>query len=556
MKTSKSILVILIAILITSTSFALIIHPGEEYAAFEGLTYRIDTLIISGTFVFANQPGVPPTHAPHTLIITNGDFFLAPGGLITQEFDYVASPETSYSSNGVNGADGDDTWYDGWTGGAGAGWGAGGNGGNGYSPMAPPDSQPNGGNGGFGGAGGDIGGKGGMGGSGGMGSSGDSSMGGMVGFGGNGGWGGWGGYGAGDYTIFIINESCGGKIDLSQGSVRLGGPRGGNGGSGANAGDGGDEHGTMGPGMDGGAGGNGGPAGPGGNGSALTLFSSNGFIYLSNFYDWQKGGAGGAGGPGGNGGNGGMGMGGMPGGDGGNGGNGGAGGDGGAGGYLNVTAAKIFTNGIQVGSAFFSLNSGGTPGTNDPGGAAGGSGGSPNGSPGSAGAASSVVPAAGFSGNAAFTTDFTPPNPAVIEPVVYPTNNTEAIGGDPFLLTFMTTPFLDNMTKQSCLRHTIQVVPTNNPAGPALVTIGTNIYNIAENTNQAFWTEESWAEKGGLYFRFLTYDKADNLRSNLYPLEGSIVFYVVPEPAFIFIFLLIPPFLLKIRRGGKRIRGI
>jgi len=539
-KTNHIVLTVVTIILITSNSFAQIIGPGYEGAAYEGNIYIIDSLLISGTLVFANQPGDPPTHAPHTIIITNGDFILAAGGLITQQFDYAFSPGP-YSTNGVNGADGmPPPPYNGQPGAPGLGNGSGGWGGNGYSPTFPADSQPIGGQGGAGGPGGDISGLGGFGGWGGNGSSGNTSINpGSVDDGGVGGFGGWGGYGAGDYTIFIINETCGGKIDVSQGSVSLGGTHGGYGRKGASGGNGGSETGPSGPGANGAAGGNGGYGGAGGNGSSLTLISSNGFVYISNFKKWLPGNKGGDGGMGGAGGNGGNGTGGMLGGNGGNGGNGGSGGDGGQGGFLNILSSKIFTNSIQVGSTVGSLDNAGQPGVNDPGGASGGLGGFTNGTPGSAGSAGSGTPMPGFPGDFAFTADIIPPNFPVMDPVLAPPDESILIAGTNYNLVFFTLTFSDNMTKQSCLRHTIQIVPTDNVFGPALETIGTDIYNIPENTNLSFTAQASWVTNDYLYFRFLTYDKADNVASNVYPTETIHDFKVIPEPGIIMMMSLV-----------------
>ncbi len=527
---------IIILFYVSSVS-ALVIPPNTNYYVFPPFPLITDSLTISGTLCFANLPGHPPDYNFFCfIVITNGNFILADGGVITQIYDYA----DSLSKNGTNGVDGTADSFNGTGGGLGDGFGFGGRGGNGYSPIisevSPSDST--GGDGGTGGNGGCLGGNGGNGGRGGDGMSLDSgSTGGTVGNGGAGGAGGNGGSDTNHYFRYIVihNTTPGGIIDISKGTICLSGPGGGNGGKGGDGGNGGDELSMSGglPG-DGATGANGGNGGNGYNGPNFFVYCSNGFIFTSLTNFDLSGGNGGDGGNGGNGGDGGIGGTGEMG-NGGDGGNGGNAGNGGRGGSFYFNAAKIYTNNFRNFSNFtIGLDNGGLPGTN-------GFGGNPGtgGNPGMPGMPGNIVPNKNETGEFYSHPDLFPPAYAVKDPVISPENQAELMPGIAFLI-FDYSVFSDNMTSSNYLRHTIQIVPTNDPAGTALATIATNIYNNPQNTNIVFAADSSWIDfYDTLFFRFITKDMADFETTNLYPAQTSHIFTVVPEPILFFIIPLI-----------------
>jgi len=516
----KQLIIIAVTItFIATTSFAYIIEPGlVEYVA---ETKTFDSLVISGTLFCANfDPAVPGSQLDITIIITNGDFILCQGGSITQTFDF-----NDASTKGADGNDGFQPDTEPTDGEQGFGLGEGGKGGNGYdSATYPATNQAS--IGAIGGNGGGVGGNGGFGGYGGDGAGGvdigDPAY--LNGRPGNkGGTGGEGGNGVAGYRVTIINTTCGGKIDLTAGSLNLTGQKGGSGGEGGLGGDGGEGYNDVNWGGNGGQGGTGSNGGNGGNGRWLYLYASNGYIYVNNFETWVSGGVGGNGGDGGDGGTGGDGAVGQTGEDGplGYAGNGGNGGDGGS--MTINAAAKIYTNGVRISGQIFA------PLYNEGKGGNGGDGLFGGGTKGDDGMEH---------GNYLFKPDVQKPDTTIADPVILPETNAVFYFNVETNIIFNTLQFTDNISAQHCLRHTIQIVPTNNVYGPALTNIAREIYNIQLNRNQSFITEESWIDYGGLYFRFLTFDKADNVKTNFYPAGTQHVFSVIPEPGLYLLFII------------------
>ena len=291
------------------------------------------------------------------------------------------------------------------------------------------------------------------------------------------------------------------------------------GGEGGEGGDGGEGYNDVNWGGNGGQGGTGSKGGKGGNGRWLFLYASNGFIYVNNFDSWVSGGTGGVGGDGAGGGTGGDGAIGQMGEDGpiGYAGNGGNGGDGGS--ISIYAAAKIYTNGVRITGQIFA------PLYNEGKGGNGGDGIFGGGAKGDNGMEY---------GTYLFKPDVQCPYTTIADPIILPETNAVFYINIETNMIFNTLQFTDNISAQHCLRHTIQIVPTNDVYGPALTNIAREITNIQLNRNQSFITEESWIDYGGLYFRFLTSDKADNVKTNFYPSGTQHVFSVVPEP-FLFI---------------------
>jgi len=329
------------------------------------------------------------------------------------------------------------------------------------------------------------------------------------------------------------------------------GNQGGVGGNGHTPPDPNDDH-LVGHGGDGGYGGHGGQGGNGGVGGSLSLTASNGFVYVDSFFDvWVNGGDGGQGGDGGvsgNGGDGGTCNDPNPtisyGGDGGQGGDGGVGGIAGDGGTITILAAKVYTNFGRVNQAMgggLQVAFGGAGGQGGMGGY-GGTGSIPefnDGTPGNQGSpGTDNSSTSGNPGNYTFDPDVIPPVLASSDPA------TEPAAGSGINFTYSTnliwnlSVFTDVFTEQKCLRHTIQIVNTNAPSGAATSTITNDLYNIAANTNILFTVLDGWQNQG-YYFRFLTFDKADNVTTNLYPGQTDNYFEVVPEPVTFLIFNLL-----------------
>lgn len=534
----------LLATFVSTIAFATIIPAGTSMPVMDGDIFS--ELIVSGTLVFANSdPMNPGGGTPLLITITNGDFILCNGGSISQSFDIGTS-----SSDGADGTAGTAGGPPPTDGDPGVGFGNGGNGGAGdQGSRQPPVPSQQGANGGIGG---DCGGNGGAGGIGGTGEDGVKFIKGKQGA--SGGNGGNGGDGADGFLVTILNTTCDGKIVLTNLNVNLRGFDGGDGGTGGIGGTGGaGADGTNGgDGGDGGTGGRGGNGGAGGNGGSLSLIASNGYVYVpDSFFDvWFEGGTGGDGGPGGlggNGGDGGIGV--MQGGDGGDNGDGGDGGDGGTpgdAGNFSVLAAKVYTNStrlaVALGGPIGNAAVGGAGGTGgDPGIYAGMGGNFPGGDPGQM----TGIPGnpgnpnlnPGNPGAFSFTGDFIPPVLASSDPVIKPAANSGLHFTYQTNLMWNLSVFTDIFTEQKWLRHTIQIVNTNDPTGAAVSTIATDYYNIPANTNFLFSVQNGWQNEG-YYFRFLTFDKADNVTTNLYPAQTDNYFEVIPEPGTILVIAL------------------
>ena len=321
---------------------ALVIPPGSVHTNFGDETF--DSLVISGTLALASTMSSGGGD-DRTIRVTNGDFILAPDGVVAQ-FLYASVS----SSNGEDGMMGTPGFPNGTDGRPGAGAGAGGSGGDGFSPgtTSPAQNNGNGGMGGSGGGGGSAAGMGGIGGDGGRGADGDTNDGfsSYGGFGGDSGSGGMAGDGPRAFNLSIVNSSSDGNI-LLEGHIFLCGEMGGFGGNGGFGGFGGNgANDSDGNGSNGGISGSGGNGGHGGSGGNLSVSAANGNVHIATtelLLTGGQGGWGGQGGFGGNGGNGGNGSNGSFGGFGGNGGsagNGGNGGNGGSGGNLSVAAAN------------------------------------------------------------------------------------------------------------------------------------------------------------------------------------------------------------------------
>jgi hypothetical protein len=486
---------------------AYVVPPGaEEVLMAPGAVY--DSLIISGTLIFARYPADPGTR---TIIITNGDFVLASGGSISQVFDYAGS-----STDGSDGDDGTESSPAGGNGGAGTGYGTGGAGGLGATSGNP--ANPYGGNGGAGGKGGMLGGAGGVGGSGG---DGDTTVAGNGANAGSGGAGGMGGNGANAFTVTICNTACDGNILVHSTAIGLQGGDAGDGGDGGDGGAGGDsDFDAAHLGGVGGAAGAGGAGGAGGVGGTLTLTASNGIVRIPAFAAWLRGGAGGAGGAGGTGGDGGL-HATPPGGSAsaGAGGNGGNAGNGGNGGTLNVTAGAIYTSDVRVTSmTLTTVANGGASGAP---GVPGFSGGIPP-VPGTPGAPGSV----GASGSLSLLPDLLAPTAPAGSPFAQPAPGAVLLFSVRTNLQFVTAGFGDNLTRSNCLRQTLEVVPTNAANGVALGAPLVRMRNTPANALTNFVPQQAWTNRV-LCFRFLTYDAGDNVRTSVYP---NHVFSVIPEP--------------------------
>jgi len=489
--------IFLIFLVTAFSASAYVIEPNEVFTdTFESITFN--SLIISGTLMFANN-GIPNSGELRQIIITNGDFILASGGLVTQSFDIL-----NLSSNGIDGANGEggENPTAGENGGDGFGFGAGGNGGNGGTRA------------GRGGIGGKLGGNGGDGGIGyngyiGFGDNGPGSE------GGNGGDGGIGNGGANGFTVMVVNTTIAGKIKID-GNISLSGIKGGGGGNGRAGGQGGGWGGHGGAsGYAGGQGGEGQKGGDGGLGADILFISTNGTVFLNNYYNFVTGGYGGNGGNGGDGGDGGFCEDGVcfeESGSGNDGGNGGDSGDGGDGGSITVIASTIIQNeSTSVFSHIEKLNNGGFQGDFGNGGTKGV--GNPNGINGISGQAGQM----GKEGYVYFNSLSDTNEPFCFgNPIISPPKNSILQVGDSFLLSYYTTNFFDDRTLTDSLRHTIEIVSSNNVFGKSFLQVGEpNLLNREPFNNLYFIPVINMINQHFL-FRFITKDLAGNISTNIF----------------------------------------
>ena len=497
--------ILLIFFVFTFNISAYVIGPNEVFTdTFESITF--DSLVISGTLMFANNGSLGGDKL-RQIIITNGDFILASGGLVTQSFDIL-----NLSSNGIDGAPGGYR-NNGEDGGDGFGFGFGGIGGKGAD--GPHDIYGfEGCEGGNGGAGGFLGGNGGNGGIGPDGLYGEDGSRGCEG--GNGGSGGKGAGGANGFTVMVVNTTIiAGNIKIN-GNISLHGVKGGNGANGGTGGGGGGY--VPSEGFSGGNGGDGKNGGNGGVGSDILLMSTNGNVFLNNYHNFVNGGSGGFGGAGGNAGDGGTGdsFGGGSG-DGGDGGNGGNGGSGGSGGTISISANVVVQDGVtSIFSQVENLSNGGAGSSAGIGGTNGsrgyGSGGE-DGIPGVAG----ISGQSGYDGYVYFNilSDTNPPV-CIGNPIILPQKHSALLVGESVLLSYSPTNFFDNRTLTNSLRHTIEIVSSNNVFGESFLQVGeSDLLNRAPFNNLYFVPLMDMANQHFL-FRFITKDLADNISTNIF----------------------------------------
>jgi len=484
--------VFLIFFVFTFNVSAYVIEPNEVFTdTFESITF--DSLVISGTLMFANN-GSPAGGGLRQIIITNGDFILAPGGIITQSFDIL-----NLSSNGIDGANGTggENPTAGENGGDGFGFGFGGDGGNGGTK---------GGDGGFGGTLGGNGGNGGIGYAGyvGFGDNGAGSEGGDGGNGRN------GEVGANGFTVMIVNTTITGDIVID-GNISLNGIKGGNSGNGGYGGEGGGWGGGGGTyGYSGGKGGESNNGGKGGNGADISFITTNGCVFLNYYHNFVDGGRGGNGGNGGDGGDAGLWAERVgPGNDGGNGSN---GGNGGIGGSITVIASTIIQNeSTSVFSHIEKLSNGGFQGIFGNGGLKGI--GVPNGEDGTSGQSGKT----GETGYVYFNilSDTNPPS-CLGNPIVFPETPSVLQVGESVLLSYSPTNFFDNRTLSDSLRHIINIVSSNNAFGESFLQVGdSDLLNRAPFDKLYFIPVMDMTNQYFL-FRFITKDLAGNISTNIF----------------------------------------
>jgi len=430
-----------------------------------------DSLIISGTLMFAKGSGIGGGEL-RQMIITNGDFILAPDGLITQSFDLL-----NVSSNGIDGVV---PWKGTLKNGT-DGFGFG-NGGNGAGFELWGETGQVGGNGGTGGK---LGGDGGDGGKGDKGPNAGTPI-----NGGNGGNGGHAGSGANSFTVMIFNTTINGGININ-GNISLSGR---NGGSGGNSGSGGP------PGLycshefcypsDDGNGGQSGNGGDGGAGSDIFILSTNGSVSI-NISDYKKELAGGMGGNGGQGGNGRVAS------------IGGNSGNGGNSGSIIIFASTIIQYGLTSNFSNIEIMSeGGAAGTNGIGGLGANDG--LSGTEGKIGIAYLNI----------LSSDTIPPV-CIGNPILFPEANSHLVLGTQIPFCYSPTNFSDNLTLINSLRHTIEIVSSNNVFGNPLLQIGESDLLNREPFNNLDFTYFSNVINETLLFRFITKDLAENVSTNI-----------------------------------------